>query len=220
RRREVGSSHAGDRGDDAFQKFRREAERETAVAGAVLMAAFERVRIVAEQQRPRRQHRRAQRGAVLESPLRHCREAHALMPFGERAIVRAGSGDHVLDATAGARCQNIRGQRHRQRLAIFPKPWRAVERYQTTPVCMIHNSSMRRDAMIDHVSIGVRDVAKTKRFYDAALKPLGYQCLSEGKDSLGYGRGAVALWISTAEHPVPPDMKSGLHFSFTAPTPN
>jgi extradiol dioxygenase family protein len=28
--------------------------------------------------------------------------------------------------------------------------------------------------MIDHVSIGVRDVAKTKRFYDAALKPLGY----------------------------------------------
>ena len=24
--------------------------------------------------------------------------------------------------------------------------------------------------MIDHVSIGVRDVAKTKRFYDAALK--------------------------------------------------
>ena len=33
--------------------------------------------------------------------------------------------------------------------------------------------------MIDHVSIGVRDVARTKRFYDAALKPLGYTCLSE-----------------------------------------
>ena len=27
--------------------------------------------------------------------------------------------------------------------------------------------------MIDHVSIGVRDIARTKRFYDAALKPLG-----------------------------------------------
>jgi catechol 2,3-dioxygenase-like lactoylglutathione lyase family enzyme len=73
--------------------------------------------------------------------------------------------------------------------------------------------------MIDHVSIGVRDVATTKRFYDAALKPLGYQCLSEGKDSLGYGRGTVAFWISTAAHPVPPDMQSGLHFCFTAPTP-
>jgi catechol 2,3-dioxygenase-like lactoylglutathione lyase family enzyme len=73
--------------------------------------------------------------------------------------------------------------------------------------------------MIDHVSIGVRDVATTKRFYDAALKPLGYQCLSEGKDSLGYGRGTIAFWISTAAHPVPPDMQSGLHFCFTAPTP-
>jgi catechol 2,3-dioxygenase-like lactoylglutathione lyase family enzyme len=72
--------------------------------------------------------------------------------------------------------------------------------------------------MIDHVSIGVRDVAKTKRFYDAALKPLGYQCLSEGNDSLGYGRATVASWISTAAHPVPPDMPSGLHFCFTAPT--
>ena len=72
--------------------------------------------------------------------------------------------------------------------------------------------------MIDHVSIGVRDVAKTKLFYDAALKPLGYTCLSEGEGSLGYGRDAVALWISSAEHPVPADMKSGLHFCFTAPT--
>jgi len=134
RRREVGSSHAGDRGDDAFQKFRREAERETAVAGTVLMAAFERVMIIAEQQRPRRQHGRAQRRAVLESPLRDRGEAHALMPLGEGAIVRAGSADHVLDAPACTRCQNIRGQCHRQRLAIFPKPWRAVESYQPTPV--------------------------------------------------------------------------------------
>jgi hypothetical protein len=72
--------------------------------------------------------------------------------------------------------------------------------------------------MIDHVSIGVRDIAKSKRFYDAALKPLGYQCLSATDSSLGYGRDAVALWISAAERPVPADMKSGLHFCFTAPT--
>jgi catechol 2,3-dioxygenase-like lactoylglutathione lyase family enzyme len=73
--------------------------------------------------------------------------------------------------------------------------------------------------MIDHVSIGVRDIARTKRFYDAALKPLGYTCLSEGNDSLGYGREGVALWISRAERPVAPDAKSGLHFCFSAPTP-
>lgn len=73
--------------------------------------------------------------------------------------------------------------------------------------------------MIDHVSIGVRDTARSKRFYDAALKPLGYTCLSEGEGSLGYGKDNVALWISIAEHPVVPDTRSGLHFCFIAPTP-
>ena len=33
--------------------------------------------------------------------------------------------------------------------------------------------------MIHHVSIGVSDVAKARRFYDAALAPLGFKCLSE-----------------------------------------
>ena len=65
--------------------------------------------------------------------------------------------------------------------------------------------------MFDHLSIGVRDVARAKRFYDAALAPLGYTCLSAGDASLGYGDAAVAVWISAAERPVRPDDKSGLH---------
>jgi catechol 2,3-dioxygenase-like lactoylglutathione lyase family enzyme len=72
--------------------------------------------------------------------------------------------------------------------------------------------------MFDHISIGVRDVAKAKRFYDAVLKPLGYKCLSQGEGSLGYGRDTVALWVNAAQRPVPPDDKSGLHFCFAAPT--
>jgi catechol 2,3-dioxygenase-like lactoylglutathione lyase family enzyme len=71
--------------------------------------------------------------------------------------------------------------------------------------------------MFDHVSIGVRDIARAKTFYDAALKPLGYTCLSEGTDSLGYGKGSVGLWISQTDRPVPADMKSGLHFCLAAP---
>ena len=71
--------------------------------------------------------------------------------------------------------------------------------------------------MLDHVSIGVRDVARTKAFYDAALAPLGYRCLSEGADSLGYGAGQVVFWISRTDHPVAADMRSGLHFCFSAP---
>ena len=50
--------------------------------------------------------------------------------------------------------------------------------------------------MFDHVSIGVPDIGLAKRFYDAALKPLGYSCLSEAGDSLGYGRERVAFGFS------------------------
>ena len=72
--------------------------------------------------------------------------------------------------------------------------------------------------MFDHISIGVRDMARTRRFYDAVLKPLGYTCISEGDKSLGYGRDAVALWIGVVPHPVPEDEWSGLHFCITAPS--
>ncbi len=72
--------------------------------------------------------------------------------------------------------------------------------------------------MLDHVSIGVADLHRTRRFYDTVLMPLGYSCLSESTENLGYGRGGVQLWISQAERPVPPDPASGLHFCFAAPS--
>jgi catechol 2,3-dioxygenase-like lactoylglutathione lyase family enzyme len=72
--------------------------------------------------------------------------------------------------------------------------------------------------MFNHVSIGVRDLGKARRFYDAALKPLGYEVLSEGEAYLGYGNGSVALWVTRADRPVPADEKSGLHFCFDAPS--
>jgi catechol 2,3-dioxygenase-like lactoylglutathione lyase family enzyme len=72
--------------------------------------------------------------------------------------------------------------------------------------------------MLNHVSIGVRDLARAKRFYDAALEPLGYKCLSESPGSLGYGNGTVVLWITPTDKPVPADAASGLHFCFDAPT--
>lgn len=71
--------------------------------------------------------------------------------------------------------------------------------------------------MFDHVSIGVSDIPRSGRFFDAALKPLGYTRLSDGESSLGYGAKAVGLWIGAAKKPVKPDMESGLHFCFVAP---
>ena len=71
--------------------------------------------------------------------------------------------------------------------------------------------------MFDHISIGVRDIARSRAFYDAALAPLGYKRLSEGDYSLGYGKEAVSLWIGATNFPVPDDPRSGLHVCFVAP---
>ena len=72
--------------------------------------------------------------------------------------------------------------------------------------------------MIDHLSLGVRDLARAKRFYDAVLAPLGYQRLSEDSSSLGYGADGVVLWLLAVERPVAADDRSGLHLCFVAPT--
>jgi catechol 2,3-dioxygenase-like lactoylglutathione lyase family enzyme len=72
--------------------------------------------------------------------------------------------------------------------------------------------------MIDHLSIGVRDIARSRSFYDAALAPLGYRCLASGDGYLGYGDAAVQLWVGASESPVPADPRSGLHLCFVAPT--
>jgi catechol 2,3-dioxygenase-like lactoylglutathione lyase family enzyme len=70
--------------------------------------------------------------------------------------------------------------------------------------------------MFDHVSIGVADIARSKKFYDAALRPLGFSLLSDGESSLGYGEKAVQLWLGATKTPVKADMDSGLHFCFLA----
>ncbi len=70
--------------------------------------------------------------------------------------------------------------------------------------------------MFDHVSIGVADIPRSKKFYNAALKPLGFTLLSDGESSLGYGEKAVQLWLGATKKPVKADMESGLHFCFLA----
>ena len=73
--------------------------------------------------------------------------------------------------------------------------------------------------MLAHISIGVRDIDRSKRFYDAALEPLGYKCLRAARALLGYGYGrdSIAPWVVQAVRPVPADEMSGLHFCFAAP---
>jgi catechol 2,3-dioxygenase-like lactoylglutathione lyase family enzyme len=70
--------------------------------------------------------------------------------------------------------------------------------------------------MLNHVSIGVTDLTKSRSFYEAILKPLGYKCLSEGPEHLGYGNATPEFWVLTVKSPVPAELASGLHFCFDA----
>jgi catechol 2,3-dioxygenase-like lactoylglutathione lyase family enzyme len=74
--------------------------------------------------------------------------------------------------------------------------------------------------VIAHISIGVGDLGRSKRFYDAALAPLGYRCMRAMRSATGYAYGAdtIAFYVMLADHPVAPDEKSGLHICFAAPS--
>lgn len=57
--------------------------------------------------------------------------------------------------------------------------------------------------MLDHVSVGVRDLARARAFYDRALAPLGYRRGWDVADASGYGspephplgEQALQFWI-------------------------
>ncbi|MEP7121992.1 MAG: VOC family protein [Byssovorax sp.] len=51
--------------------------------------------------------------------------------------------------------------------------------------------------MIDHMGINVSDMATSKRFYEAALKPLGYSVLMDfGDPAVGLGEdGKPDFWL-------------------------
>jgi predicted lactoylglutathione lyase len=66
--------------------------------------------------------------------------------------------------------------------------------------------------MIEHASIPVKDVAKAKAFYAAALAPLGYKLNMEFEDAAGFMEsGHTSFWIGAAKKPQP------THIAFRAP---
>jgi catechol 2,3-dioxygenase-like lactoylglutathione lyase family enzyme len=68
--------------------------------------------------------------------------------------------------------------------------------------------------MYDHIGIKVTNFPKSRRFYESALKPLGYTVQSQGETSAGFGtKVATALWISAGT-----PAASGLHIAFAAPS--
>ncbi|MCC8941894.1 hypothetical protein CI1B_22150 [Bradyrhizobium ivorense] len=67
--------------------------------------------------------------------------------------------------------------------------------------------------MLDHVTIGVTDVERSKAFYDEALRALGISRLyAEGTAFAGYGiRPKAFFWIGVRDA-----SQTGAHIAFTA----
>jgi catechol 2,3-dioxygenase-like lactoylglutathione lyase family enzyme len=50
--------------------------------------------------------------------------------------------------------------------------------------------------MIDHVSIGVRDLGAATRFYESVLAPLGYAKLVRKGATVGFGKRYADFWLN------------------------
>jgi catechol 2,3-dioxygenase-like lactoylglutathione lyase family enzyme len=71
--------------------------------------------------------------------------------------------------------------------------------------------------MIDHVSIGVRDLAACGRFYDAVLASIGYTRMIVRPATIGYGRKYPDFWLNERRNMTPVDPDSGTHICLRAP---
>lgn len=72
--------------------------------------------------------------------------------------------------------------------------------------------------MIHHISLGVRDLALSGAFYDAALGALGFRRVFEDDTAIGYGlvddKDLLCLKLRPDATPPGP----GFHLSFSAPS--
>ncbi len=70
--------------------------------------------------------------------------------------------------------------------------------------------------MLEHISLGVKSIARSKEFYAAILKPLGGKVLADYGSAAGCGTDAPRLWLIETKKPVRAEAKNGLHVCFAA----
>src|SRR3984885_14409920 len=70
--------------------------------------------------------------------------------------------------------------------------------------------------MIDHISIAVRDIKASARFYEALLAPLGMTPVRASPKTVGFGKTYPEFWINerAQQKPLPED--AGAHIALRA----
>ena len=72
---------------------------------------------------------------------------------------------------------------------------------------------------IDHVSLAVRDLARSAAFYEATLAPLGYTKLVVRERMIGFGKTHSEIWINLRENLPPASADVGAHVAIRARSP-
>lgn len=70
--------------------------------------------------------------------------------------------------------------------------------------------------MIDHVSVGVADLERAARFYEAAFAPLGLKKLIVRPTTIGFGKDYPEFWINFRAGMAPVSPESGTHIGLRA----
>jgi catechol 2,3-dioxygenase-like lactoylglutathione lyase family enzyme len=72
--------------------------------------------------------------------------------------------------------------------------------------------------MIDHVSVGVADLGRAARFYEATLAALGLSRLVMRPATIGYGKAYPEFWINLRKDMSQVPHESGTHICLRAKT--
>ena len=70
--------------------------------------------------------------------------------------------------------------------------------------------------MIDHVSFGVSDLARSTAFYEAALAAIGMTCLVTRPSSVGFGKRYPEVWLNLRPGMPPVPEATGVHVCLRA----
>jgi catechol 2,3-dioxygenase-like lactoylglutathione lyase family enzyme len=70
--------------------------------------------------------------------------------------------------------------------------------------------------MLDHVSVGVSDLERASRFYEAALAPLGLAKLVVRPGTIGFGKTYPEFWINLRAGMTAVSADSGAHICLRA----
>lgn len=75
---------------------------------------------------------------------------------------------------------------------------------------------MDNPSILSHVSVGVRDVAASAKFYDAVMATLGAKRVFEHDGAIAYGRQFPEFWVQQPHDGGAPGTANGTHFAFFA----